>query len=166
MNEEDKKVPTGGSVEESLSESIFKEDDEWLELNRSDWERSVRRGKNTLFVIGIVIFFSELFSVLRSEDAAGIYVWAYLIIVPGVFIALGISANRSKPYTAMLWGLIAFIGYLIFLVILHTLAFGMEGIYQSLFRGVLFKAIAIVMLVRSLSGARQLQQYYEKNLTY
>lgn len=165
MDEEDKKVPTG-RVEAPLSESIFKEDDEWLELNRSDWERSVRKGKNTLLVIGIVIFVSELFSIMRTEDAAGIYVWAYLVIVPGVFIALGILANRSKPYTALLWGLIAFIGYLVGLVILHTLAFGMEGIYKSLFSGILFKAIAIVMLVRSLSGARQLQDYYEKNLTY
>lgn len=165
MEEENKNGPYNSS-EESLSESIFKQEDELEELHKIDWERSVRKAKNTLFVIGILILLSEVVSLFRSEEEIGVYIWIGIGIVSGTFITLGIFANRSKPYTAIRLGLIVFIAYLVGVAILHALAYGTEGIYKSLFSGILFKGIAIYMLGKALSDAKKLQRYYERSLTY
>lgn len=165
MDEEDKKEPVREGAG-PLSESIFKEDAEWLELNKGDWERSVRRGKNTLFIIGILILLSEVISVARSGETLGWGTWLYIAVASGVFIVLGIFANRSKPYTVLLIGLFTFIAYIIGVVGLHAFVFGTSEIFRVLFSGILFKGLAIYMLVKALPGAKKLQHYYEKTLMY
>lgn len=163
MNEEDKKVPAE-RLGAPLSESIFKAEDEWLELNKPGRQQSIRRAKNTLFVIGSLMLLVPIIAWLRFEELPALYAIVYIVAVSGLFIGLGILANRSKPYTAIMTGLIAFIVYLAGNIVLRGINEGIGGAFNTLISGILFKGIAIYLLAKALPDAQQMQLYYKRTL--
>lgn len=150
MNEENKQV-----------DSIFKEE-ETFELYKAGGQPSIRRAKNTLLVIGILILLVPIIAVLRSDELPDLFAIVYVVFTSCLFIGLGIWANRSKPYAAIMTGLIAFIVYLTGAIVLRGINDGIDAAFKGLISGILFKSIAIYLLVKALPDARQMQQYYKR----
>lgn len=147
--------------EEKEHVSIFEETNEILNIEKEGLMRHVSRARTTLFILGVLLFLSELYSlhqVFQSFDF-GMYFWGYLIALLVIFIGLGLWTYK-KPDTALLFGLIVYLGLILYAIYLGYLNDGWSGVGSSVFSGILVKGLFIYLLVK---GYRKAKEYLSLN---
>jgi hypothetical protein len=130
---------------------------ELKQIEIESYEQTVRKARNALFWAGGLIFLWEMIAMYR--DDLGFHP-VYLIVAlfeAGIFIALAFW-TKKKPYTAVVWGLIAFSAIILLSVIVNGMAEGGVGIVKALFSGIIVKVIILVNLIRPLKDAKALQE--------
>lgn len=140
-------LPAEQSAEElkpNEQETIFKGEAFSLE----GYDKGIKNARNALFVVAALqIIFGIIMGVAQGGDEA-VYVMVVACVIGAIFFGLGLW-TKSKPYTAILTGLILFI-------VLHTI----EAIADpaSIMRGIILKVLVIVYLAKSLGDAKEAQQ--------
>lgn len=130
---------------------------EILQIQMEGNERSVRKARNALFWAGGLIFFFEMFFMFRAGLGFEPIVFGFALIVGGVFVGLGLW-TKKKPYTAIILGLVAFIGYIALGVVLNGIVDGSAGVVKALFSGIIVKVIILVNLILPIKDAKELQE--------
>jgi hypothetical protein len=130
---------------------------ELQQIEMEGYERAVKKARNALFWAGGLYFFWEMIGMFRSETSFNLIWFIIAIIEAGIFIALALW-TKSKPYTAVLIGLV----YFILLIILSAFASAVEegsmGVFKALFGGIIVKVIIIVNLILPIKDAKALQE--------
>lgn len=129
------------------------------ELRQSDMEqheRAIKKARNTLYLVSVLMFIGELVGMLVSEEGYSHIGLVIALLEAGIFVALA-AWTRRKPYSAIVGGLIAFIG-------IHTLGFAinlyagdMGGALKALLGGIIIKILVLVTLFQALKNAKAVQ---------
>ncbi|PSK93880.1 hypothetical protein [Taibaiella chishuiensis] len=126
---------------------------------------SIRKARNALFFAAALLFASELLSAYQQGYGFTGYVLLIALVESGVFVALALW-TRKKPYSAIIGGIIAFIGVLVLAIAVNAYTDGLSGLVKALFGGVLVKVIILVLLFRALGDARTVQQQQNEPRDY
>lgn len=121
------------------------------------YELRVKKARNALFWAAGLILLGEVIVYARSGmevDPIGIGI---IVLIVGTFIALALW-TKKKPYTAIVSGIIAFILYILLIVVLNGYAEGAEGVFKALVGGFIVKILIFVALFRPLQDAKELQR--------
>ncbi len=86
-----------------------------------------------------------------------------ILVETGIFVALGFF-TKSKPYTAIILGLIAFVLIIGFSATIYGLREGSAGVVKALFGGIIVKILIFISLVRPLKDAKELQQLKNEDM--
>ena len=114
-------------------------------LEMEGHETGIKKARNALFVTAVVIFIGELV----SAGVSGIEITPLLIgialVEAGIFVGLGFW-TKTKPYTAIIVGLIVFI-------LMWVLAIAVTG-GRAAYSGIIVRIIIISYLVSALKHAK------------
>ena len=141
MSENQPPLPPDEKKEDVISEYYEGVKD----LERRGYETGIKKARTALFVTAALLLLGEILTASMS----GIE-WTPLMVVivaieVGVFVALGFW-TRTKPYAAIVTGLILFILYWIAVIVI--------GGTEAAFKGVIVKIIIIVYLVQAINPAK------------
>lgn len=126
-------------------------------------QHGIRKARNTLFFAGALIFVSEMISAFTQGYEVTWLVLLIALVESGVFVALALW-TRKKPYSAIIGGIIAFIGVLVFAAAVNAYVDGWDGALKAVFGGFIVKILILVALFRALGDARTVQQ--QQNETF
>ena len=123
----------------------------------------VNKARNALFWTAGLVFAGEIISMftVAGGGAFNIYVLIVALFEACIFIALALW-TKKKPYTAIITGLIAFIGILLLSAAISTYNDGGEGFLKVMFSGILVKILILTNLIRSIKDAKALQTASEE----
>lgn len=130
---------------------------ELQEIEMQGYERTVQKARNALFWAAGLFFVGEMIDMARHQTSFDLIWFFTAVIEAGIFIALAFW-TKSKPYSAVLSGLIYFILLIILGTVASALEGGSEGVFRALFSGIIVKVIIIVNLIRPLNDAKALQE--------
>jgi hypothetical protein len=139
---------------------ITKEIEELRAIQLEGNERMVTKARNALFWTAGLLFFWEMVGMARAGEGINFYIIGFALVVSSVFLGLAFY-TKKKPYTAVVLGLVCFIGYWILIAGLNVWVDGAEGFVKALFGGIIIKIIILVNLIRALGFAKELQQAKE-----
>jgi len=131
--------------------------DELQQIEIEGYERAVKKARNALFWAGGLIFVAEMINMVRTEDGFDAIIFVFSLIEAGVFIGLALW-SKKKPYSAVVCGLIAFIGIILLSIVANGYTDGASGAVKALFSGIIIKAIILVNLIMPLKDAKALQE--------
>ena len=126
-------------------ESIFNEHD----FEMQGYDKHIRQARNAIFAGAIVIFINLL--ILIAGNNSNEYLWIDILLwslfILG-FTLLGLW-TKKKPYSAIVGALI-----------LYAVFIGLNAVIDisSIFKGIIFKIIVIVFLIKGINDARQAQE--------
>lgn len=124
-------------------------------------ELAVRKAKRALLLAAGLIFISEMVTMYRGGLGFDPIVFIIALIEAGIFIGL-VFLTKTKPFTAVLSGLIVFCAIILFSVIVYGMEYGGEGVLKALFGGIIFKVIILTYLIMPLKDAKELQDWLNK----
>lgn len=130
---------------------------ELQQIEMEGYERAVKKARNALFWAGGLYFVWEMIGMFRSEGSFNLIWFIIAVVEAGIFIGLAFW-TKSKPHTAVITGLIYFIGLIILSAFAMAMQEGSLGIFKALFSGIIVKVIIIVNLILPLKDARALQE--------
>jgi len=120
-------------VEEKKEDVIAEYYDGVKELEKQGYETAIRKARNTLFVTAALVFIGEM----AGASLQGIPITPLLLgialVEAGVFVGLAFW-TKTKPYTAIMTGLILFIALWVFTAVIT------EG--EAIYKGVVVKIIS------------------------
>lgn len=135
---------------------IAQELDDLKEIELQAYENAVRKARNALYVTAALIFVWEMIGMFSQGGSFDPVIVGIAAVISGIFVALALW-TKKKPYTALIVGLCAFIGYIGLVVLANGMVEGSTGVAKGLFSGIFIKAIIIINLVRPLKEAKELQ---------
>ncbi|HET9825524.1 MAG TPA: hypothetical protein VFP87_09320, partial [Chitinophagaceae bacterium] len=127
-----REVQTTGS-ENSISDYV----DGLKELELQGYESGVRKARTVLFVTAGLVFVGELISIAISNLTFSPLLMGIALVESGIFLGLGLW-TKKKPHTAIMIGLIVFIG-------LWILAIAGSG-FRGAISGIIVRVIIISYL--------------------
>lgn len=131
------------------------------QIELEGYELRVKKARNALFWAAGLILLGEILVYARSGAELDIYGVAIVTLIVGTFIGLALW-TKKKPYTAIISGIIAFVLYILLVVVLNGYAEGAAGVLKALFSGILVKVLIFVALIRPLQDAKELQKLKEE----
>jgi hypothetical protein len=149
---------TPGNSNADQQENIISEyANELKQMEMEGYEMAVRKARNALFWAGGLIFLGEMISMFGQGLGFQPVLFVVALVEAGIFIALAFW-TKKKPYTAVVTGLIAFIGIILLSVIGNGMVEGSAGVLKALFGGIIVKVIILVNLILPLKDAKALQE--------
>ena len=134
--------------------------DELKQLEIQSYETGVKKARNALFWTGGLFFAWEMIGMMQADAGFDPLIFGFALVEAGIFVALALW-TKKKPHTAVVTGLIVFIGFIILSVIFNGIAEGSEGVMKALIGGIVVKIIILVTLFKALSDASALQKAKE-----
>lgn len=131
------------------------------QIELEGYELRVKKARNALFWAAGLILLGEVLVYARSGAELDMYGVAIITVIVGTFIGLALW-TKKKPYTAIVSGIIAFILYILLVVVVNGYAEGAAGVFKALFSGIIVKVLIFVALIRPLQDARELQKLKEE----
>ncbi len=135
--------------------------DELRQIEMESYETAVKKARNALFWTAGLVFLGEMISMLRSETGFDPIIFVIALFEAGIFVALALW-TKKKPYTAVVTGLIAFLGIIALSAVAFGILEGAAGVMKALISGIIVKVIILVTLIKALSDARALQKAKEE----
>ncbi|MBL7742908.1 MAG: hypothetical protein JNN00_05465 [Chitinophagaceae bacterium] len=135
--------------------------DELKQIEMESYETAVKKARNALFWTAGLVFLGEMISMLRGETGFDPIIFVIALIEAGIFVALALW-TKKKPYTAVVTGLIAFLGIIALSAVAFGILEGAAGVMKALISGIIVKVIILVTLIKALSDARALQKAKEE----
>lgn len=149
------------STDQQKSNQISDYHNEIRQIELEGHELGVKKARNALFWAAGLIFAAEMIGMFRSRGQFDLLIFGIALFEAGIFILFALW-TRKKPYTAIVAGLIAFIAFIIFAIVVNTLAWGLEGAIKAIFGGIIVKALILIALIRPLKDAKELQSAKEE----
>lgn len=141
MQEQDENSVQTAQSENAISDYY----DDLKEVELQGYESGVRRARTVLFVTAGLVFIGEVISIAISNLAFTSILLGIAFVESAIFVALGFWTKR-KPYTAIMIGLIVFIG-------LWVLSIAGSG-FQGAISGIIVRVIIISYLISALKPAK------------
>ncbi|PZR22843.1 MAG: hypothetical protein DI535_25390 [Citrobacter freundii] len=135
---------------------IAQELDDLKQIELQAYENAVKKARNALYVTAALIFIWEMIGMFSQGGSFDPVIVGIAAVISGIFVALALW-TKKKPYTALIVGLCAFIGYIALVVFANGMVEGSAGVAKGLISGIFIKIIIIVNLVRPLKEAKELQ---------
>ena len=117
-------------------------------LEMEGHETGIKKARNALFITAGLVLLGEVIAISTSGAEVTPLVIGIIAVEVGVFIGLAFW-TKTKPYAAIITGLILFILLWIAAIIVND-----DG-GQSIYKGILVKAIIIYTLVSALKPAKE-----------
>ncbi len=114
-------------------------------LEIEGYETGIKKARNALFITAGLVLVGEIISIAVTGIPVTPFVIGFIAIEAGIFVALGFW-TKTQPLTAIIVGLIVFIGIWIFSIVFA------EG--SSAFNGILVRIIIIVTLANAIKPAK------------
>jgi hypothetical protein len=131
------------------------------QIHLEGYELRVKKARNALFWAAGLILLGEIIGYARSGAEVEPIGISIIAVIVGTFIGLALW-TKTKPYTAIVSGLIAFILYILLIAIINGYVEGALGVLKGLFGGFIVKILIFVALIRPLSDAKELQKAKEE----
>lgn len=131
------------------------------EIREQDLEQhklSVKKARNALYLVAVLIFVGEMIGMFASDEGFTPLVLIISIVEAGIFVALALWTKR-KPYSAVVAGIIAFIGIYALAFAGNLFASDLGSAVKSLLGGFIFKIIVLVTLFGALRNAKAVQKH-------
>lgn len=145
------------------TDSIAHYHDDVQQIELEGYQNMVRKARNALFWTAGLVFAGEMIAMYSTSGQFNIYVFIIALLEAGIFIGLALW-TRKKPYTAIVAGLITFIGIMLIAAVANAYETGAAGLLKALFSGILVKVAILVTLIRALNGSKALQEAKENKL--
>ncbi len=130
---------------------------ELKQIEIEGYELAVRKARNALFWAGGLVFLGEMIAMFRQDLGFQPLLFIIALAEAGIFIGLAFW-TKKKPYTAVVSGLIAFIGIILLSVVINGMVEGSAGVLKAIFGGIIVKVIILVNLILPLKDAKALQE--------
>ena len=135
---------------EENAQTIFSED----EFSMQGYDKHIRQARNACFAAAILLLINVIIlaATVPSEYE---YLWFDLLLWGGfivAFVLLGLW-TKKKPYYAIISALVLYAGFIILNAVIDI---------SSLYKGIIFKAVVIVFLVKGLKDAKAAQEMKEQ----
>ena len=114
-------------------------------LEMEGYESGIKKARTALFVTAALLLIGEVISVSMSGLEWTPLLIGIVAIEVGIFIALGFW-TKTKPYSAIIIGLIVFILYWILTIVVNG--------PEAAIKGIIVKIIIIVYLVQAIKPAK------------
>ncbi|MES2777635.1 MAG: hypothetical protein V4722_25885 [Bacteroidota bacterium] len=125
-------------------DTIFKDG----EFSLEGYDKSIRNARTALFVVaGMQLLFGIIIGAMQGGDEA-IIVIVEAVVLAAIFFGLGMW-TKSKPYTAIVTGLVLFVGLHILNAVIDPASIG---------QGIIMKVVIIVYLAKSINDAKEAQE--------
>jgi hypothetical protein len=131
--------------------------EELQQIEMDGYKRAIKKAKNALFWAAGLYFFWEMIGMFRSEGGFNIAWFIIALIEAGIFLALAFL-TETKPYTAIIAGLIYFVALNILSAFVLSAEDGSFGVFKALFSGIVIKVIIIVNLILPWRDAKAFQE--------
>ncbi|MEP7109012.1 MAG: hypothetical protein ABI760_13550 [Ferruginibacter sp.] len=131
------------------------------QIELKGYEAGVRRARNALYWTAGLVFLGEMIAMFTSGAGFNIYVLLIALFEAGIFVVLALW-TKKKPYTAIITGLAAFIGIILFSAIVNTYSEGGVGFLKAIFSGIIVKVIILLNLIKALNDGKALQDAREE----
>jgi len=141
----DEQIDPGQNKEPAKEPELADYFDGMKKLEMEGYQHGIKKARTALYVTAVLIFIGELLSVSTSGTEITAVVIGIALIEAGIFIGLAVW-TRTKPYTAIIMGLIIFILIWVFAIV----AIGGRAIYG----GIIFRAIVLYYLIKALKPAK------------
>ena len=148
---------TTGNTNEEQQNVIADFANELNSAGMEGYERAVKKARNALFWAGGLIFLGEMIAMYSQGLGFQPIIFVIGLVEAGIFVALALW-TKKKPYTAVVCGLIAFIGIILLSMIGSGMEQGSAGVLKALFSGIIVKVIILVNLILPLKDAKALQE--------
>jgi hypothetical protein len=155
MNNEETTIPSG-KEENPIADYAG----ELKQIEIQGYETAVRKARNALFWTAGLVFLGEMIGMLRTETGFDPVIFGIALVEAGIFVALALW-TKKKPHTAVVTGLIVFVGFIILTIVINGMAYGSEGVMKALVGGIVVKIIILVTLIKALNDANALQKARE-----
>jgi len=130
---------------------------ELQQIEMAGYERTVRKARNALFWAAGLYFVGEMIGMARQESGFDLIWFIIAIVEAGIFIGLALW-TKSKPYIAVVTGLIYFVGLIILTAFVMAIEEGPIGVVKALFSGIIVKVAILINLIVPLKDAKALQE--------
>lgn len=131
---------------EQKEQSIFTDH----EFSTEGYDKHIRQARNAIFAAAVILLLSVIITISTIPEGYG-YLWLDIIIWGSFilgFVALGFW-TKKKPYTAIICALVLYGLYIILNGVLDP---------ATLYKGLLVKIIIVVLLVKGINDAKDVQQ--------
>lgn len=115
------------------------------DLEMQGHETGIKKARNALFITAALLLVSELIQASSTNFEFTPLLIVFIVIEVGIFVGLALW-TKSKPYTAIIIGLILFI-------LLWILTIALTDI-SAAFRGILVRIIIIASLASAIKPAK------------
>lgn len=133
------------------------------EVELAGYKTGVRKARNALYWTGALVFLGEMFAMFVRPGEFNIYVVIIALFEAAIFVTLALWTKR-KPYTAIVAGLIAFIGIILISAVINTYVDGGVGFVKSLFSGFIVKIVILLYLVKAINDGKALEDARKENV--
>jgi hypothetical protein len=114
-------------------------------------KRGIQNAKNALYVVVALLVVRGIISTFIIPSSEIIDIWIEIVIVAGIFLVLAML-TETKPYQALLIGLILYLLYEVVNVIINP---------TTIFKGIIFKVAIVVYLIKGLNSAQEVKRLKE-----
>jgi len=142
--------------QDNTADSIAGYHDQIKQIHTEGMEQGVKKARNALFFIAGILLIWELIRYAAGGDSDE-YSLAFTGVIVLIYVLLGLW-TKKKPYTAIILGLVVFLLTWGLSVFSYAIVYGATGIAKALFGGIFIRIAVLVILLRSLSNAKELQQ--------
>lgn len=116
-------------------------------LEMEGYETGIKKARNALFVTAALVLIGEVISIAAAGVGFPPLAIAIIAVEVGIFVGLAFW-TKTKPYTAIIVGLIVFILLWIISIVIASRA----GL--PIYSGILVRIIIVIILVRALKSAK------------
>ncbi len=117
-------------------------------LELEGYETGIKKARNALFITAGLVLLAEVISLATSGIPLSPFLIGFIVVEVGIFVALGFW-TKTQPLTAIIIGLLAFLGLWIFTIVATD--------SSAIYKGILVKIIIIVTLVNAIKPAKAWQ---------
>lgn len=111
------------------------------------YETGIKKARNALFVTAALVLVGEIIAAASAGVELSPLLVGIIVIEAGVFIGLAFW-TKSKPYTAIITGLILFILMWVAAIVLN------DAGGQSIYRGIIVKGLIIYFLASAVKPVK------------
>ncbi len=117
------------------------------QLEMQGYETGIKKARNALFVTAALVLLGEVIAASSAGVELSPLLIGIIVIEVGVFIGLALW-TKSKPYTAIITGLILFVLMWVAAIVVND-----DG-GKSIYRGIIVKGLIIYFLASALKPAK------------
>lgn len=143
---EDPKLPPGDKPgENEISDYV----DGVRNLQLQGYETGIKKARTALFVTAGLLLLSEIITASVSGIEWTPLLIAIVVVEVGIFVALGFW-TKTRPYAAIMLGLVIFILYWLAGIILVD--------SSAIYKGIIFKIVIIIYLAQAIKPAKEWEE--------
>jgi hypothetical protein len=137
--------------------------DEIAQIQQEGYRETIKSARNMLFVAAGLVMLSYIIGMVQDSEIINIVDMSIMVFFVGSLIGLAIW-TKKKPYTAIVTGIVVFILFILFNVLVIAYFQGAAGAFKSLVSGWWLKIIVFVALFKPLKNARELQEMMDQKI--